>query len=177
MRYLFVVRILRRVVERFRAQIAFERPFAGVRSYVVNKRSPYFEFFRTHMTRVRIEIVVKAFVRYQRVPGYERFSANFARKRSFAGVNTSMFFARLFRVKALATNVAFVVTYIQVNIFYVRIQLMLRFRLFTAQIARELRFRIVTAVMGYETIWIRDITITHLTMISDLAVYLDLGRG
>lgn len=128
----FMVRILGRVVERFGTQIALERTFAGMRTYVIDERSANFELFRTHVAAVRVEIVMESFVRYKRVSGDEGFAADFARERTFACMNTSMLFAGLFGVKALAANVALVVTNIQMDIFDVRVELVLSFRLLAA---------------------------------------------
>ena len=106
MGYFLVVRESRRIIERFRAQVAFKRSFAGVRANMIHERSTYLEFLRTQMATVRVKVVVKFLVREERVHGYKGFAANFARKRPLPGMNATMLLARLLRVKTFAANIA-----------------------------------------------------------------------
>lgn len=115
MGYLLVVRKSRRIVERFRAQFTLEWSFSRMRSNMVDQGPANFEFFITQRAWMSIKIVMKLLMGKQCVHGNERFAANFTRKRSFAGVYSTVFFTRLLRMETFTAYITLELSDIQMD--------------------------------------------------------------
>lgn len=174
MRYFFVVREARGAVERFCAQVALKRPFAGVPADMEGERAAHFELLGAQMAGVRKEVVVDAFVREQRIQGDERSAADLAGEGLLAGVNAPVLLARLPRVETLVADIARVVADILVNVLDVLLEQVMGAHLLTTKVARELALGRMHSMMRQEADSTWPVAVACVTVVRRLAVQQNL---